>query len=116
MKEKDELFDQMLFTKFENAKKKEMKPSLLKIEPHYNERMLISLAKEKREKKMIAILFSIVVLLTNISMVSIPLIYFGVPVWGAILITLFVLLSVFSLILTVYGLNKFYLNKGVNLE
>lgn len=116
MKEKDELFDQMLFTKFDDAKKKEMKPSLLKIEPHYNERMLVSLTKEKREKKTIILLFILLVILTNISMVAIPLIYFGVPVWGAILITLFVLLSVFSLILTVYGLNKFYLNKGVNLE
>jgi len=111
MKEKDELFDQLLITKFDDAKKKEMKPSLLKVEPHYNERMLVSLAKEKREKKTITLLFILLVILTNISMVSIPLIYFGVPVWGVILITLFVLVSVFSIILTAYGLNKFYIIK-----
>jgi len=111
MKEKDELFDQFLITKFDDAKKKEMKPSLLKVEPHYNERMLVSLAKEKREKKTITLLFILLVILTNISMVSIPLIYFGVPVWGVILITLFVLVSVFSIILTAYGLNKFYIIK-----
>lgn len=109
MKEKDELFDQLLFSKFDDAKNKEMKPSLLKIEPHYNERMLVSLAKEKREKKIITLLFIILVILTNISMVLIPLTYFGVPIWGAILMTLFVVISVFSLILTAYGLNKYYL-------
>jgi len=114
MKEKDELFDQLLFTKFENEKKKEMKPSFLKVEPHYNERMLVSLAKEKREKKTITFLFILLIIMTNISMVSVPLIYFGVPIWGAILITLFILVSVLSLILTVYGLNKYYLIKGVN--
>lgn len=114
MKEKDELFDQLLFAKFDDEKKKEMKPTLFKVEPHYNERMLVSLTKEKREKRMITLLFSILVVLTNISMVSIPLIYFGVPLWGTILVTGFILLSVFSLILAVYSLNKYYLNKGVN--
>jgi hypothetical protein len=115
MKEKDELFDQKLFTIFDDVKKNEMKPSLFKVEPHYNERMLVSLAKEKREKRMITFLFSLLVILTNISMVSIPLIYFGVPLWGTILVTGFILLSVVSLILAVYSLNKYYLIKGVNL-
>lgn len=116
MNEKDELFDQMLFKKFDDAKKKEMKPSFLKVEPHYSERILVSLAKEKREKKTITLLSVLLVILTNLSMVSIPLFYFGVPMWGTILITVFVLVSVFSIILIAYGLNKFYLNKGVNLE
>lgn len=115
MVDNDKLFDQMLFEKFENEKKNETKPSLFKVEPHYNERMLVSLAKEKREKKTITLLFILLVILTNFSMVSIPLLYFGVPLWGTILITLFVLVSVFSVILTAYGLNKYYLNKGVNI-
>jgi len=111
MEEKDKLLDELLLRKFDDAKKKELKPNLLKIEPHYNERMLVSIVKEKREKKTIILLFILLVILTNLSMVSLPLIYFGVPIWGAILITLFVLVSVFSLILTAYGLNKYYLIK-----
>ncbi|MGB4590121.1 MAG: hypothetical protein WBI17_12970 [Clostridiaceae bacterium] len=111
MEEKDKRFDDLLFNRFDTAKKKELKPNLLKVEPHYNERMLVSLAKDKREKKIITFLFTLLVILTNISMISIPLIYFGVPLWGTILITVFVLVSVFSLILTAYGLNEFYLIK-----
>lgn len=110
MKEKDELFDQLLFERFEKEKQKELKPSQFKVEPHYNERMLVSLAKEKREKKIITLLILLLIILTNLSMVSIPLLYFGVPLWGVILITLFVVITVFSVILTAYGLNKFYVN------
>lgn len=105
--------DDVMTALFEEEKLKNEKIGSYRLEPHLNEVMLRSLAKEKKERRIIIFMVTTAMVMMDLSFVLFIAYYFILAPWMIAALS-FLMISVSgAIILMFYGLNRLVHNKEV---
>ena len=103
-------FDYLIRNAFDDLRAREEREEVFIVEPFYDRKKLLSISKEKRERKIIAAMASLAVILLNFSMSFLLGAAAALPLWAANLMALLLSIVSLSVIILFYGLNKLSIN------
>lgn len=105
--------DDLLTTLFEEEKLRNEKNGSYRLEPHLNESLLHSLAKEKKERRLIIFMVTMAMVMMDFSFVLLIAYYFTLAPWMIFTLWFLILFISGAIVLLFYGLNRMVHNKEV---